>query len=364
MVRNAFASLRGRSAASIGVLVIAGILIATLLAMVIPLRDGRDNLASHYDRSSWSNDYLVESLPEAAAAVTKLEGELRSVDGVREVVPQYFLDATVNGEVASLRSYDSALDLDLVEGRLPRPGTCEAVVSRDIESSTGVGVGDRATVRIEQYDMAERAESVVVEVVGVVDRSHPLVPGSVVTTCDLVPLAASPVALLVSTDGSVNLPQNLSATDLNSVAEREIRSGTSSGILGLIVLLLVLLSFVVLASVGRWAVRSRVSEFAALRTWGYGRRAILGQVSLEVVLLWLIAAPVGSLVGWFLGWQFMRRVGDVADPASGWWVATPSWTSLVLVSGGVLLALVPLTVLPAVAALRPSVAVMLRRRGE
>jgi ABC-type antimicrobial peptide transport system permease subunit len=140
----------------------------------------------------------------------------------------------------------------------------------------------------------------------------------------------------------------------------------STGIIGLIALLLGVVSFFVLASVTRWSVRSRLGEFVTLRVWGRSRRAVVGMVGVEQTILAVASAPIGIGLGTVLAWLLMRSGGpsSLVDPAAGIGVAAPSAWTVAVACGGFLLALVCLTVLPVVRALAPDVASLLRRRGE
>jgi putative ABC transport system permease protein len=93
----------------------------------------------------------------------------------------------------------------------------------------------------------------------------------------------------------------------------------------------------VVASMVTLALRARRREFALMRTIGATRRQVRQQVSLEVLLVALIAVPLGAAPGIFLARRFRPLLQDAG-----------------MLSPGSQLSLSPLPVLAAVALLVPT----------
>lgn len=356
---NARASALGRRAASTGIVMITVALMGSLLTLVIPLRDGRDNLVAHYDRSGWRDTWLLDGIDSSAPAVARERAALGAVHGVTSVRTIYAAPALVGDTPLQVQTFDPVHAQDVVVGRVPIDGRCESVASRDLE---GVRIGETVTVT---FDAAGPARgSLTTRVVGLIARGDPLLSDTLLTTCNLAVRGVEPSGLLVTTRPGTTIPADLGAHRLSTIARDSLSATSGSGMLAMVTLLLALVALAVTTSVGRWAVRSRRSEFACLRLWGFRRAALMGQVALEMLLLWAVAAPVGMTLGGVLAWQYMRRVGGSVDPGAGLWVAIPSLSTVGLVAGGLLTALLVFSVVPTATAVRPSVAELLRRSGE
>jgi hypothetical protein len=359
---NAWANVTGRRVASVTTIVIVSSLMAALVALLVPLHDVRANLRAQYDDPSWRSTFLVEGIagasePMGAAEIAALAHE----PGVTSVTPVETAQGPSGDDVVQLRTYVPVLDVPVVQGRSPRAGACEALVSRDV---AGAQLDAPMTVGLDAGGQAA-GHSVEPLVVGIIDRSYPLVNGAtVLTTCEL-PHQAAASQLVVTTQNG-RLPNKYVAQSLSAAAAGAMDASQSTGIIGLIALLLGVVSFFVLASVTRWSVRSRLGEFVTLRVWGRSRRAVVGMVGVEQTILAVASAPIGIGLGTVLAWLLMRSGGpsSLVDPAAGIGVAAPSAWTVAVACGGFLLALVCLTVLPVVRALAPDVASLLRRRGE
>ena len=359
---NAWANVTGRPVASLTTIVIVASLMAAVVALLIPLRDVRANQRALFDDPSWGSVFLVEGIAGASEPMGPADIEaLRRTPGVTSVSAFDAVDADAPGGQVQVRGYVPALGVRLAKGRAPSPGSCEAIVTRDVadaplDSRLRVALpsgGATAVARLEPL------------VVGVVDRGYPLVEGpAVLTTCTL-PRSGSPSQLVVSTSTG-SLPATYSAQSLRSVAFRAMDSAGSTGIIGLIALLLAAMSLVVIGAVARWSVRTRLSEFATLRVWGRSKPDIVTMVGIEQSLLLLLAAPFGIGLGTYLGWRLVRAGGpaSMVDPDAALSVAFPSASTVGLAVGGFGIALLVLTVFPVWRSVAPDVARLLRRRGE
>lgn len=359
---NAWANVTGRRVASLTTIVIVSSLMAALVALLVPLHDVRANLRAQYDDPSWRSTFLVEGIAGASEPMGPAEiAALGHEPGVTSVTPVETAQGPSGDDVVQLRTYVPVLDVPVVQGRTPRAGACEALVSRDV---AGAQLDAPMTVGLDAGGQAA-GHSVEPLVVGIIDRSYPLVNGAtVLTTCALPHQAAASQLVVTTQDG--RLPNKYVAQSLSAAAAGAMDASQSTGIIGLIALLLGVVSFFVLASVTRWSVRSRLGEFVTLRVWGRSRRAVVGMVGVEQTILALASAPIGIGLGTLLAWLLMRSGGpsSLVDPAAGIGVAAPSAWTVAVACGGFLLALVCLTVLPVVRALAPDVASLLRRRGE
>lgn len=361
-VGNAWANVVGRRVASLTTVVIVSSLMAALVALLIPLHDVRGNLRAQYDDPTWRSTFLVEGVAGASEPMGPTEiAALAKVPGVTSVTPVETVEGPAGEDVVQLRTYVPALDVPIVEGREPRAGTCEAVVTRDV---VGARLNAPVKVGLEGGGQAVAA-SLEPVVVGVIDRSYPLVNGAtMLTTCGLPHQDAA--SQLVVTTRSGQLPETYVAQSLSSAAAQAMEASQSTGILGLIALLIAVVALFVVASVARWSVRSRLGEFVTLRVWGRSRRTVVAMVGIEQSILAVIAAPIGVGLGTVLAWLLVRAGGpsSLVDPAAGIALAAPSAWTVAIACGGFLLALVVLTALPVVRVLNPDVAALLRRRGE
>ncbi|WP_374967795.1 FtsX-like permease family protein [Terrabacter sp. BE26] len=359
---NAWANVTGRRVASLTTVVIVASLMAALVALLVPLHDVRANIRAQYDDPSWRSTFLVEGLAGASEPMGPAEIDaLAKVPGVTSVTPVDTVEGPAGDDVVQLRTYVPVLDVPIVQGRAPRAGQCEAAVTRDV---AGARLGTSVRVGLGEGGQAAGG-GLEPLVVGIIDHSYPLVNGAtMLTTCRL-PHRDSASQVVVTTR-SGQLPKNYVAQSLSSAAAQAMDSSQSTGILGLVALLIAVVSLFVVASVARWSVRSRLGEFVTLRVWGRSRRTVVGMVGVEQAILAIIAAPIGLGLGTLLAWWLVRAGGPsgLVDPAAGIAVAAPSPWTLAVACGGFLLALVLLTALPVVRVLRPDVASLLRRRGE
>ncbi len=359
---NAWANVTGRRVASVTTVLVVASLMAAVTALLVPLRDVRDNQRAAYDRPEWRSVFLVEGIADATAPMTAAEVEtLRRAPGVTGVWAFDTVDGDAGGDMVQLRSWVPALDVTIAAGRAPAAGACEAVVTRSVP---GAAVGQTMDVAFAGGGQAG-SPTLRPVVVGVVDQGYPLVDGAAaLTTCPL-PATGAPEQLVVSTSGGA-LPAQYVAESLDTAAARSMDGTASTGIIGLLALVLAVLSFVVLGSVARWSVRSRLGEFTTLRVWGRSRSELLRMVGAEQGLLALVAAPFGIGLGTVLAWVLVRSGGEssLVDPAAGIGVAMPSGSTVGIVVGGFAVGLVVLTLLPVMRALAPDVARLLRRRGE
>ena len=359
---NAWANVVGRRVASVTTILVVASLMAAVTALLVPLRDVRDNQRAAYDRPEWRSVFLVEGLAGATAPMTTAEvATLRRSPGVTGVWAFDTVDADAGGDMVQLRSWVPALDVTIAAGRAPVAGACEAVVTRAVP---GVALGQ--TMEVDLTGGGRAATPVLAPVVvGVVDRGYPLVDGAAaLTTCPL-PSSGAPEQFVVATAGG-GLPAQYVAESLDTAATRSMDGSASTGVIGLLALVLAVLSFVVLGSVARWSVRSRLGEFTTLRVWGRSRSELLRMVGVEQGLLALVAAPFGIGLGTVLAWVLVRSGGEssMVDPAAGIGVALPSASTVGIAVVGFAVGLVVLTLLPVMRALAPDVARLLRRRGE
>lgn len=359
---NALANVTGRRVASVTTIVIVASLMAAVVALLVPLRDVRDNQRAMYADPQWRSVFLVEGVAGASEPMGPAEvAALRRTPGVTAVAPFDVVDADSADGVVQVRSYVPSLDVRLALGRAPSASSCEAVATRDVASA-------RLSAPIEvalPSAGASAAPRMAPVVVGIVDRSYPLVDGpTLLTTCPL-PGAGAPTQFVVTTTNG-RLPATYAAQSLESAARSSIDSQGSTGIIGLIALLVAVMAFVVVASLSRWSVRTRLGEFATLRVWGRSKRDVLSMVGVEQLVLLAVAAPLGLGLGTLLAWQLVRAGGpaSMVDPDSGLAIALPSASTVALSVGGFGLAMLLLTLVPVWRSVAPDVARLLRRRGE
>ncbi|TQM64721.1 FtsX-like permease family protein [Humibacillus xanthopallidus] len=359
---NAWANVTGRRVASVTTVLVVASLMAAVTALLVPLRDVRDNQRAAYDRPEWQSVFLVEGIAGADQPMTPSDVKvLRETPGVTGVWPIGTTEADAAGSFVQLRSWVAALDVPIVVGRPPAAGACEAAVTRSVPGAT-VGAPLEVALPGGGSSVAGQVRPIVV---GVVDQGYPLVSGpSALTTCPM-PSTQAPEQLVVATDTG-QLPDRYVGESLDAAAARSMDGSTSTGVMGLLALVLAVLSLVVVGSVARWSVRSRLGEFTTLRVWGRSRSDIIGMVGVEQALLALLAAPLGVALGTVLAWVLVRSGGEssMVDPAAGIAVALPSASTIGLAVGGFGIGLVVLTVAPVARALAPDVARLLRRRGE
>ncbi|HET8986986.1 MAG TPA: ABC transporter permease [Humibacillus sp.] len=359
---NAWANVLGRRVASVTTIVIVASLMAAVVALLIPLRDVRDNQRAMYDDPQWHFVFLVDGVVGASQPMSGTDIEkLRRTPGVTEVSAFDVVDADSPSGLVQVRNYVPALGIRLVQGRAPAEGSCEAVVTRDVpgarlQESLAVALPSGGASAASQLDPV---------VVGVVDRGYPLLSGpTLLTTCPL-PQSDSPSQLVVSTSDG-RLPPTYAAQSLDSAARSAMDGQGSTGIIGLIALLVAVMALVVVGSLSRWSVRTRVGEFATLRVWGRSKSDVLSMVSAEQGVLLLIAAPLGIGLGTWLAWTLVRSGGpaSLVDPDAAIAVAVPSLSTVAMAVGGFGLAMLALTLLPVWRSIAPDVARLLRRRGE
>lgn len=354
IIGNAWANVSRRRVASMTIVVVVVGLLGGVIALLIPVRDIRSNELSKYQRAEWNRVFLVEGEGDNQVA------ELRKTAGVVAVTPFTVHVGQMPGSEmeVQVRNYVPQLELDIASGRLPASDRCEAVVTRDFP---GAAVGRSLNLTLRPGQGGVHFSPVVV---GIINRAYPMEGPTVITTCPL-PATSPPAELIVSTRGT-SLPDRYVAQSLNEVARSWFASRASTGLLGLIAIVLAGLSLVVVASVARWGVRSRLGEFTTLRVWGSSRRAILGMVVVEQLMLLLVAAPAGVGVGTLLAWRLVRAGGpsSLVDPQSGIDVAIPSGGTMAMAVGGLTIALVMLTLLPAYRMASRDIVASLRRRGE
>lgn len=359
---NAWANVIGRRVASVTTVLVVASLMAAVTALLVPLRDVRDNQRAAYDRPEWQSVFLVEGIAGADEPMTSADvAALRQTPGVTGVWPFGTVDADAGGALVQLRSWVAALDVPIVVGRAPEPGACEAAVTRSVTDAT-VGAPLDVSMAGGGSTVGPAVRPVVV---GVVDQGYPLVSGpSALTTCPM-PSTRAPEQLVVATDTG-RLPEQYVGESLDEAAARSMEGSASTGVIGLLALVLAVLSLVVIGSVARWSVRSRLGEFTTLRVWGRSRSDILRMVGVEQGLLALAAAPLGLALGTVLAWVLVRSGGEssMVDPAAGIAIALPSASTAALAVGGFAAGLVLLTLGPVMRALAPDVARLLRRRGE
>ncbi len=357
---NAWANVVGRRVASVTTIVVVSSLMAAVVALLIPVRDLRDNLRALYDREDWRTTLLVAGVADADRPMDLAQLEqLRKEPDVTGVWRLDAVDAVVAGEPVQLLSYVDALDITVAAGRAPRAGACEALVSRWV---SGVQPGEVTPATVTSKTGTRRLD---LSVVGVVDQAYPLVNGPVLfTTCPLRPQADVGDLVVATRQGRLATPYVFESLDAR--AKRTMDSSSSTGLLGLLAVAASVLAVFIVGSVARWTVRARLGEFTTLRVWGLSKRSILAVVGVEQAILGLAAAPVGIGLGTYLAWRLVRAAGPsgLVDPDAPLSVALPSWSTVGLAAGGFAVALVVLTVLPVARALAPDIARLLRRGGE
>lgn len=360
---NAWSNVWGRRVASITTVLVVASLMAAIVALLIPLRDVKQNVASVYDRSAWRSVYLVEGIDGASKPMGPTEvSALASQPSVQSATPFRLIEGRASdSRTVQVRNYVTSLEPQIVEGRLPASGACEGVVTRELGS---VVLGQSMLIQV-GAEGSSAGGAIAPKIVGIIDQSFPLINGpSMLTTCAL-PRSATADQVLVSTRGSALPPQYIAQT-LNAVAIGAISNSSSTGLIGLLALVISVLSLVVVAAVARWGAKSRVAELAILRVWGRSRSEILRMIAIEQGILMLVAAPIGLGLGTLLAWRLVRAGGPASmiDPQGGLEFALPSVATASLALVGLGLTLVAFTLLPVSTSIRVDVARMLRRRGE
>ncbi|MEO7449175.1 MAG: hypothetical protein ABI336_12955, partial [Humibacillus sp.] len=95
---NAWANVIGRRVASLTTVVIVASLMASVIALLIPLRDVRANQRAMYEDARWSSIFLVEGITGATEPMQTADIEaLRRTPGVTDVVAFDAMDADSAG---------------------------------------------------------------------------------------------------------------------------------------------------------------------------------------------------------------------------------------------------------------------------
>lgn len=367
----AVANLRGRRTPTLTLLLVAAALSSLVLSLLILIRDVPPNLADRYQVPGWSSATVVSGRAGADGPLTPADVQaLRQLPGVRSAAPEVVADAVVatSGSPVQVRTLVPAYQPPIAVGRPARPGSCEAVVTRE----TGLRPGS-APQRLEVTGEAQGSSVLAVPVVGIVDQSYPLYDGATVAVaCDwaarLAPQRREALPLadaVVVTDRP--LPPAYKSVTLQQTADSALRHGHgTSGLMPLLAILLAVVGGGVVAVVARGSTRSRAREYAVRRTLGEARGQVLLTTAVEQVLLSVAAAAVALPLGVAVARWITQHSGSSGrlDPAAPWSLLLPRTPTVLLV----LLALIAVTVVASsvagAALVRRPPAVALRSRAD
>ena len=127
---------------------------------------------------AWPTASVVSGRAGADVPLTRAQvQQLGQLPGVRSATPEVVADGTVTGSGApvQVRTLVPAYQPPIAVGRAPRPGSCEAAVTRETGLRPGGG-----PVRVEVAAEGRGADALAVPVVGIVDQSYPLYDGATV----------------------------------------------------------------------------------------------------------------------------------------------------------------------------------------
>lgn len=353
----AVANLRGRSTTALTLGAVLSILMGGVLTVAVPAFDARNAAASLYESPEWGSTHVVQGISGADRPMSGAEIQaLADATGATSVQVDENALVEVAGGMVQMHSDMDVLGVPYVEGRRPREGSCEWGVHRDSP------LADRLGEEVEATGLTGATASVV----GVFPRGFPLfTPDDVVSTCTP-PSPSGSEQILVTVPAGTELPEQYVSQTLAEQAQAARDASRSTGILGLITLVICVIAAGVAFACARWSVVSRRREFAHLQVHGAAKRRLLGMVTLEQILTCLAVAPVGIGLGWGGAWLLLSRAGQsgLVDPSVAWLTAAPSLSTVGLLVTGMLVVVVIASWLAAARILRPTVSTLLRRRGE
>lgn len=351
------ANLRGRSTTMLTLLIVLGVLSGGVLAVAIPAFDARDNAARLYSSPAWASTHVVLGSRDADGPMDPDEAAaLATLPGVRHMQTDHVATVEAAGEHVTVHSVIDALEVPVVRGRAPAEGACEWAVHRDSPLADRLGGG----LDVQGLDDGH------VSIVGVFPRGFPFFEVSeVLSTCRTGGPSGDEQYYVTTADGDA-LPDRYVSSTLAERADAVREASQSTGVLGLVTLVVSVITLGVAWACARWSVVSRRREFAVLQVQGVTRGQVLTMVLLEQLAVSLAAVPLGVLIGWAGAWTLLARAGQsgLVDPSEAWRAAVPSLPTVGFLTAGVVAVVLAASLLASARILRHSVSALLRRRGE
>jgi ABC-type lipoprotein release transport system permease subunit len=287
---------------------------------------------------------VVEAIPRIRSAVL--------VDGAESNRPGMLLGVDLEREEPYLRP--SSI---LAEGRLPEPGSAEALVGVGFAERLGVGVGDELTLLGQTSyrslgGIRVRVTGLSSSGIGYLDNSLIIVPLDQAQFLTDLPDGATEV--LVYTE-SADLAEDL-ASALEISLEGKVPGGAEvlawidqgplmrmfqmvRPVFAVVLLLLMLMAGLIIINTMLMTVMERTNEFGMEAALGMRRSDIVKMIVWEGLAIGLVGAVLGGLLGTGVsvllettGIDFSSAVGDIEIPFQG--VVYPDWKlRYTLVSG-------------------------------
>jgi len=312
-------NLKSRKVSTLMTVLGIGIVIAVMVAMMALYNGVQDALVS-----SGSKDNLMV-LREGAQAestswvsrekyrvITALPGIEKAKDGAPLASPELVVifklprydnptGSNVNVRGVTAKALELRPYIQVVEGRMPRSGTNEAIVSKRMPKRfVNMNVGDT-------FQSGRRS----FQVVGVFDADNTSFDSEIWTDLDYLGqvqnrTAYSSVLLKPNSAAAFRSISDAIATDtrlkLLTKSEQKYYEDQTSGLLGIKILVTIVAFFMVLgATLGAMntmfsAVASRKRELATMRALGFRRRDVLLSVVVEAIVLSALAGVIGVLL--------------------------------------------------------------------
>ncbi|SDJ63068.1 ABC transporter permease [Nonomuraea jiangxiensis] len=335
----------GRAATTTVALTI-GVTLMTLISVVTA--STRTTMTAQLD-AQFPIDYLLAGqerdpvVPRAVAAELRRRPELSSVVQIREV------RATVAGRRVDVGTYSGPITPAVASGSMTGFGPGQVALNESTARDLGARVGDslslqtaeagRVALRVTALlDGSQSSLPPVTVAEGPFDRYFGAVPDTMVMVNAKDGVPPEQARKLVDA-AAANYPvvQVTSSTEVRGEFDETLDMVLMivTGLLGLAILI----SLLGIANTLSLSVHERTRESALLRALGLTRRQLRGMLSIEALVLGLIGALVGVVLGGVFGWAAMMAM--LADAAYS--LPVPQVVLFVLLSGlaGVLAAVLP-----------------------
>jgi len=351
LARAAIARDRGRTALTVGALVVGLAMVVALGAMVANARTA----ATAWLADVVPGDEIVTAIAPAPVGDGGVDAELAAIDGVAMATPIATFDLAFRGtalEAVAIRGADFAADGRLTFLAGDRTAALDAldaggavVLSRTRAEQLGVALGDTIAVSTVQGLVELR-------VAGIVERSFPGRSGDAalvgwsdaldrfgVVGADAIAIRFDP-AKAVSASAAVAALARERAMTTAPISRVEGAVGDALdqvfGLLDLLALAAVAIAALGIVNTLSMDTWERVRELGMLRAVGMSRRQVWRSVLVEAGILGVIGGVVGSLAGLAVGVLLIATAGGRLEAG-----VTVPWASIGLAIGlGVVLAMV------------------------
>ncbi|MEU4230352.1 FtsX-like permease family protein [Nonomuraea sp. NPDC026600] len=335
-----------RRAATTTVALTVGVTLMTLISVVTA--STRETMTAKLD-SQFPIDYLLATQERDAAVPRSVADELRRSPELASVLQIREAKAKVSGDSVKVGTFNGPIKPEVKSGSMARLESGQVAVADKAAEQFGLRLGDPVAVR------TAKAGTVTLRVVAVLNGDSSALPtltvaerafdeyfGQVpdsrvmVNIKDGVPAAQAREVVDAAT-AAYPMVQVTSATEVRGQFDESLDMMLMiiTGLLGLAILI----SLLGIANTLSLSVHERTRESALLRALGLTRPQLRRMLSVEALVLGLIGALVGVVLGGVFGWAAMRAM--IAD--AGFVVPGGQIALFVVLSGlaGVLAAVLP-----------------------